>query len=122
MKESHNTQNKICLSVNAMTRQEEFIKLYQQGYSYQQIGAKYGISRQRVDQIIKRDPEKKYRNKYQDIQNKAIREWLISRRIDKGDLPSRVWQNIKANKLTTYTINWIIKYTGMTEKEIREND
>lgn len=35
-------------------RQDEMKSLKQQGWSYGKIGAKYDISRQRVEQIIKR--------------------------------------------------------------------
>lgn len=104
-----------------MTRQEEFIKLHQQGYTYQQIGKLHGISKQMVEKIINRDPMEKYRKKYGCVQNRAIRDWLISHKIDKQDLPIRIWQNIKANDLTPHTISWIMAFTGMTEKEIRED-
>lgn len=105
-----------------ITRHEEFIKLHQQGYSYQKIGEIYGISRQMVEKIINRDPMEKYRKKYECVQNRAIREWLISHQIDKKDLPIRTWKNIKENNLTPRTIAWVMTFTGMTEKEIREND
>jgi len=39
-------------------RNKKMLRLKQRGFSYAQIGARYGITRQRVFQIVKRDKKK----------------------------------------------------------------
>jgi transcription elongation factor Elf1 len=51
-----NYQSEKLLNQEKLARSNEFLELYKQGLSYQDIGDKYGLSRERVRQILKINP------------------------------------------------------------------
>lgn len=103
-----------------MTRREDCIRLHEQGLSYSKIAKKYGVTRQRIEQIIHHDPIVKYQNKYAEVKNAAIREWLIKNMVRKGEMPQVVWRNIKRNKLTKRTVKWVVENMGISEDKLYE--
>lgn len=58
-----------------LAKSNEFLELYKQGLSYQEIGDKFGISRERVRQILEINPEfHSYLEAYESAKEQAARE------------------------------------------------
>lgn len=69
------TQKKEALLDSKLALSNEFLELYKQGFSYQKIGERYGMSRERVRQILESNPAfrgfKQERKKQQGEEKKA---------------------------------------------------
>lgn len=119
---------------NERNERKEWMKqLFDSGFTYQEIGAVAGISRQRVHQIIGCTDRKRFRDltKEQCVFD-GLRRYLNENRISikeltrkmYGDFSGNAYQNLKAalksNKsyLTMPKINRILSVTGLTYEEV----
>lgn len=73
-----------------LKRERKFFELYKQGLTYQQIGDKYGISRQRACQIISQHPDfESYKLEQEDEKLRLEKEKIIAKEQAKQDLYKR---------------------------------
>ena len=117
-------------------RKREMEKLYESGMTHAEIGREFGISRQRVFQLI----GGKTRHHYRIITKElcvydGLRDWLNENRVSIGELTRRIYGEAHAvarkrisDKLggaiiTKTYIDKILKVTGLTyEEAFRRSD
>lgn len=117
-------------------RKKQMIRLYNGGMSYQKIADKYGLSHQRVQQIIGSSNEKLFRGftKERCIYS-GLRKWLNDNKVSACELTRRLYDNsnpvntartIKrlngTNELTKTYIDKLLKITGLTYEEMVGED
>lgn len=114
-------------------RAMDMFKMRLDGATYQEIADKYGITRQRVECILKmREPSKKHSNKkYEKCIYKGLREWLQQNNYKLNDLQNLISKNKQRQagnslrmklcgerEFRLSEINKIINFTGMTFEEL----
>ena len=84
------------MSVEKTERKKEMIELKEQGYTYEAIANKYGISKQRVGQILHQNHngrENDGRKRWILNENSAypnLSKWIIENDITAGELAERI--------------------------------
>lgn len=99
-------------------------KLREEGMSYEKIGEIYGVSRQRVHQILNTPPKDRFREStIQKIRYVGLRNWLLERRISLNKF-DEMCETSKIYGTLCYgfeprksTIDAILKVTGLTYEE-----
>ena len=114
-------------------RAMDMFKMRLEGATYQEIADKYGITKQRVEGILKmREPSKKHSNKkYEKCIYKGLREWLQQNNYKLNDLQNLISKNKQSQagnslrmklcgerEFRLSDINKIINLTGMTFEEL----
>ena len=114
-------------------RAMDMFKMRLEGATYQEIADKYGITKQRVEGILKmREPSKKHsNNKYEKCIYKGLREWLQQNNYKLNDLQNLISKNKQKQagnslrmklcgkrEFRLSEINKIINLTGMTFEEL----
>ena len=117
-------------------RKKQMIRLYQGGMTYRQIAAEFGISHQRVVQIIGNSKENLFRavSKKRCVYS-GLRKWLNDNKVSVCELTRRLYGNacgenlnrtrgrLKGNvELTKTYIDKLLKITGLTYEEMVGED
>lgn len=96
-------------------RAVEMFRMYLDGYTYQEIADKYGISKQRVNLIL--NPKKnKLESKYERVIYKGLKKWLIENNYKLIDL-QKYLSGKEQRQIYTYTQR---KLSGETDFKISE--
>ena len=112
-------------------RKKQMETLFKNGMTYAEIGCQFGISRQRVAQIIGKRNEKYFRAiKCERCVYVGVRKWLIDNKISITELTRRLYGNSSSDnfhsvnnrlngsaELTKTYIDKILKITGLTYEE-----
>ena len=115
------------------SRDEEMVRMRNAGASYAEIANRYGISKQRVYQIVGREHKAKFRPLTEArCVYPVLRKWMNDNRISKAELCRRMYGNNSGTNstnlceilcgrqkgVTKSTIDKLIKATGLKYEEL----
>lgn len=109
-----------------MTREqkEEVKRLREAGMSYQAVGERFGVSKQRIHQIVTRPSRRRKLPKTDGIKYPKIKQYLEENNVKVTDLATAcgvtnatMWGNMRGCGMRKSTIDAILKVTGLTYEE-----
>lgn len=73
-------------------RDKEILALRKQGLTYEDIAKRFGLSRQRIDQICRRDPNRPYSRKISEKEcvYPNLRKWMTENGVSRSELIRRM--------------------------------
>jgi hypothetical protein len=90
-----------------LEKRSEMENLRELGYTYQQIGEMYGVSKQRVYQIIGKSNEKYFRYKDENsVVFVGLRDWMNENKVSINALCRKIYRNAHP-VLVSKVINWL---------------
>lgn len=109
-----------------MTREqkEEVKRLRGAGMSYQAVGERFGVSKQRIHQITHPKPRKRKSPNTDGIKYPKIKQYLEENNVKVtalatacGVTNATMWGNMRGGGMRKSTIDAILKVTGLTYEE-----
>lgn len=118
-------------------RNQQMIEMVREGFTYKQIGRVYGVSKQRVHQIVSQGDVRYFHpiTKERCIFN-GIRNWMNANKVDVASITRKIYGNtsptchqklrsylVGKNEMRMSTIEKLLEITGLTfEQAFKEKD
>lgn len=105
-------------------QKEEVKRLSDAGVTYQAIGERFGVSKQRIHQIVTRPSRRRKQPKTAGIKYPRIKQYLEEHNVRVtafatacGVTNTTMWENLRGGGMRKSTIDAILKVTGLTYEE-----